>query len=277
MIGLPKLCGGNSKKASDPQPPPKQKATVTLINGNGAVSKTIAEYLPVQYKETPPSVYPCMEKSRKIAETLQVVKSTEMMKTVERANFNSEEQMAPTDNVAMVEIEARDEALFTDDEDNVSIHLGSNDPKRSRSLLPDQEELNKRIKLDILTLHQYQDMYGKCESPFPVKKLNTGYNKTNVVPGLVWRKEHVQMGDIVETVWRRSIWITGKLTSFWDEHAHGNHKGKIIQFCSDGYREIVDNVNNEKRGGFIKLKEYVTIYRKSGLYLDFRDKPISAP
>ncbi|KAJ2927227.1 hypothetical protein H1R20_g9869, partial [Candolleomyces eurysporus] len=232
-----------------------------LISGRGAVSQTVAENSPVQQNETPPSVYPCIEKSRKIAESLEVVKTTETMKTLERANFDSEEQMAPTDEVAMVEmqeIEARDEALFTDDEDVVSICSVPGSCKRSRSLLPGSKNPNKKPKLATLSYDEYQFMPGK-DHVFPVERLDTGYNETNIVPGKVWYKECATTNKIIETVWRRSFWITGQLNSFWDDHKKGFHKGKIIQFCLDSYGEIVDNVDMQPDGGFIKPAEYVAM------------------
>ncbi|KAJ2935312.1 hypothetical protein H1R20_g1782, partial [Candolleomyces eurysporus] len=202
-IGLPVLRGGNSKKSTDPRPPPKAKATVTLISGRGAVSRTVAENLPVQQKETPPSVYPCVEKSRKVAESLEVVKTTETMKTLERANFNSDEQMAPTDEVAMVEmqeIEARDEALFTEEEDDDAVSICSvpGSRKRSGSLSQDSEELNKKPRLGThspsampeLTYEEFRTM-PFVDSPFLVAKLGMGYDETNVVPGKVWYKENM--------------------------------------------------------------------------------------
>ncbi|KAJ2930584.1 hypothetical protein H1R20_g6505, partial [Candolleomyces eurysporus] len=242
-IGLPRLRGGNSKKSTDPRPPPKAKSTVTLISGRGAVSRTIAESSLVQQKETPPSVYPCVEKSRKVAESLQVVKTTETMKTLERANFDSEEQMAPTDEVAMVEmqeIEARDEALFTDDEDAVSIDSVPESRKRSRSLLPDTEQLNKKPKLAHLTYDEFRTM-PFVDTPFLASQLGKGWDEVNVVPG------------------KRSFWITGQLNDFWDDHKKGFHKGKIIRFCPDAFGEVVDNVDMQPDGGFIKPAEYVAV------------------
>ncbi|KAJ2927453.1 hypothetical protein H1R20_g9641, partial [Candolleomyces eurysporus] len=305
-IGLPVLRGGNSKKSTDPRPPPKAKSTVTLISGRGAVSRTVAENSPVQQKETPPSVYPCVEKSRKVAESLEVVKTTETMKTLERANFDSDEQMAPTDEVAMVEmqeIEARDEALFTEeeDEDAVSICSVPGSRKRSRSLSQDSEKPNSKsdnldssIVADFgrtekprlgthgpaampeLTYEEFETM-PFVDSPFLVEKLGMGYDETNVVPGKVWYKENVQTDEVIETVWKRSFWITGQLNDFWDDYKKGHHQGKIIRFCPDAYGEIVDNDDMQPEGGFIKPAEYVAVYRSTGLYLDYGKKPISEP
>ncbi|KAJ2936380.1 hypothetical protein H1R20_g712, partial [Candolleomyces eurysporus] len=283
-IGLPKLRGGNSKKSADPRPPPKAKATVTLISGRGAVSRTVAENSPVQQKETPPSVYPCVKKSRKIAESLEVVKTTETMKMLERANFDSEEQMAPTDEVAMVEmqeIEARDEALFMEDEDAVSICSVPGSHKRSRSFSPDSEKPNKKPKLtseDLPTL-SYDEFHVMpfIDSPFLVERLDIGFNKINVVPGKVWYKENVETNEIIETVWKRSFWITGQLNNFWDDHKKGFHKGKTIWFCPDSYGEVVDSIDMQPKGGFIKPEEYMAVYRNTGLYLDYGKKPISEP
>ncbi|KAJ2934249.1 hypothetical protein H1R20_g2857, partial [Candolleomyces eurysporus] len=288
-IGLPRLRGGNSKKSTDPRPPPKAKSTVTLISGRGAISRTIAENSPVQQKETPPSVYPCVEKSRKVAESLEVVKTTETMKTLERANFDSEEQMAPTDEVAMVEmqeIEARDEVLFTEDEDEDAVSICSvpGSRKRSRSLSQDSEKPNKKPRLGThgpaampeLTYEEFRTM-PFVDSPFLVEKLGTGYDETNVVPGKVWYKEDMETNKIIETVWKRSFWITGQLNNFWDDHKKGFHKEKTIRFCPDSYGEIVDNVDMQPEGGFIKPEEYVAVYRNTGLYLDYGKRPISEP
>ncbi|KAJ2924244.1 hypothetical protein H1R20_g12847, partial [Candolleomyces eurysporus] len=263
------------------------------------INSLLSQHLPMKSLEL--GLLPKFKKSRKVAETLQVVKSTETMKMLKRANFDSEEQMAPTDEVAMVEtamakIEARDEALFTDDEDSVSLGLEHCGHKRSRSLLPDPEEPNskhdnldpsyladfghntEKIKLDTMSHKDFREMYGTHgEPPFLISALEGSMDTSNVIPGLVWRKEHVETGDIVETTWRKSMWITGDLNSFWDDHKHGLHKGKAIWFCPDGYCEVINNVNNHEPGSFSKLKEYVTVYHHTGLYLDFGDKPLTEP
>ncbi|KAJ2927449.1 hypothetical protein H1R20_g9646, partial [Candolleomyces eurysporus] len=134
----------------------------------------------------------------------------------------------------------------------------------------------EKPKLSTLSHEEFQDMYGK-DSPFLVSKLNSGYDETNVVLGKVWYKESMETNEIIETVWKRSFWITGQLKSFWDDHKKGFHKGKIIRFCPDSYGEIVNNVDMQPDGGFIKPAEYVAVYRNSGLYLDYRNKPISEP
>ncbi|KAJ2932940.1 hypothetical protein H1R20_g4173, partial [Candolleomyces eurysporus] len=211
------------------------------------------------------------------------------MKTLERANFDSEEQMAPTDEVAMVEmqeIEVRDEALFTEneDEDAVSICLVPGSRKRSRSLSQDSEKPNKKPRLGthplsampILTYKEFRTM-PFVDSPFLVERLGTGYDETNVIPGKVWYKENTETNEIIETVWKRSFWITGQLNDFWDDHKKGFHKGKTIWFCPDSYGEIVDNIDMQPEGGFIKPEEYVAVYRNTGLYLDYGKKPISDP
>ncbi|KAJ2925804.1 hypothetical protein H1R20_g11293, partial [Candolleomyces eurysporus] len=115
------------------------------------------------------------------------------------------------------------------------------------------------------------------DSPFLVERLNIGFDETNVVPGKVWYKECVETNEIIETVWKRSFWITGQLNDFWDDHKKGFHKGKIIRFCPDSYGEIIDNVDMQPDGGFIKPAEYVAVYRNTGLYLDYGKKPISEP
>ncbi|KAJ2927369.1 hypothetical protein H1R20_g9718, partial [Candolleomyces eurysporus] len=201
------------------------------------------------------------------------------MKTLERANFDSKEQMAPTDEVAMGEaegIEVRDEALFTDDEDAVSICSVPDSRKRSRSLSPDTEQPNKKPKLAHLTYDEFQDM-PFVDDPFLVSKLGRGFDETNVIPGKVWYKECMETGEIIETVWKRSFWITGQLNDFWDDHKKGLHKGKIIRFCLDAYGQVVDNVDMQPDGGFIKPTEYMAVYRNTGLYLDYGEKPISDP
>ncbi|KAJ2927215.1 hypothetical protein H1R20_g9878, partial [Candolleomyces eurysporus] len=265
-IGIPVLRGGHSKKSTDPRPPPKAKSTVTFISGRGAISRTVAG----PTKGNPPISVP-------------------MRGEIPQANFDSDEQMAPTDEVAMVEmqeIEARDEALFTEDEDEDAVSICSvpGSRKRSRSLSQDPEKPNKKPRLGThgpsampeLTYEEFGTM-PFVDSPFLVEKLGKGYDETNVVPGKVWYKEDTETNEIVETVWKRSFWITGQLNDFWDDHKKGFHKGKTIRFCPDSYGEIVDNIDMQPECGFIKPAEYVAVYRNTGLYLDYGEKPISEP
>ncbi|KAJ2928256.1 hypothetical protein H1R20_g8836, partial [Candolleomyces eurysporus] len=189
--------------------------------------------------------------------------------------------MAPTDEVAMVEmaeIEARDEALFTDDEDAVSINLVPNCCKRSRSLSPDKEAPSKKIKLDKILKEDFKCLYGvNGEPPFLLSQIMELSNNSNIILGLVWRKEHVETGDVIETCWRKINWITGHLNQFWDDYKRGHHQGKTIRFCPDGYLEIVDNTYGHAPGSFAHPTEYVVVYHKGGLYLDFGKEPLTDP
>ncbi|KAJ2921027.1 hypothetical protein H1R20_g16067, partial [Candolleomyces eurysporus] len=265
-VGLPTLCGGNSKTSSDPRPKPKQKATVTLINSSGIVSRSVTKSQPVQKKPTPPSIYPCMRKSHKAAEELGVVKTTETMKTLETVIMNSEEQMAPIDNAAFAK------EMHVDEDDVVSISLEPSDRKRSRSLLPDPVISNKKPQLETVYEGDIEELFEEAE-PAPVEKEGLLYPE-----GRTWKKIHKETGKLILSLWKESFWINGQLKLFWEEKQRNEHHGLMIRFNSDGQSELVAEEDWEiQLGGFVSPKEYITVEREDGLYLDFGTRPRTTP
>ncbi|RXW12267.1 hypothetical protein EST38_g13587 [Candolleomyces aberdarensis] len=260
-IGLPNLRGGNSR-TSDPRPKPKQKASIALINNSGLATRTVAENQPVQEKPTPKSIYPCVESSRKIAEELGVLKTTETMKTLERSVMASEELMAPIDNAAYaIEMEV--------DEDDVVSISSEPDRKRSRSLSPDQQAPNKKQRLESIEEDDLEELFT---DPSPPSRDADGFL---TVKGREWRVE-LNGAEIVHR-WKERFWISGNLKFFWEKKDKGEYAGKAIRFNPDGNVEIVDEVEGIHHGGFISQEEYIIVEEEDGLYLHFGDMPRTKP
>ncbi|RXW13707.1 hypothetical protein EST38_g12147 [Candolleomyces aberdarensis] len=261
-IGLPNLRGGNSQ-TSDPRQKPKQKASIALINKSGISTRNMTENQPVQCNVTPPSIYPCVETSRRIAEELGVDKTIETMKTLERSQTASEEQMAPIDNVAYTE------EMDIDEDDMVSICSEPNDRKRSKSPLTVKRP-NKKQHLETVEEDELEDLFSQ---PSPQRDAD-GFLSPE---GRIWKVWECGNEKPTEYPWKERIWISGPLKFFWERKDKGDFKGKSIRFNPDGEKEIVDEVEGVLHGGFISQEEYIIVEDDDGLYLHFGDMPRTKP
>ncbi|RXW14199.1 hypothetical protein EST38_g11656 [Candolleomyces aberdarensis] len=247
-FGLPKLRRGHSKTASSPRPPPRQKAAVTLINGNSTVTTRYeSEVKPVQLRPTPPSVYLAAESSRQAADRLNVCKSIQTMKRLEQDLAALDEQMAPVDMVVQAQIEE----VVDLEEDYFSISSQPDCRKRSRSLSADTEVPNKRSKQETVEIDKEQ--YAP-DCPYDQEYCTT---------------VHVPTGSMVLNQWRDIFEIEEELRYFESQE----HLGKVLRFYPDGNHDEVSDVALATSEGFIIPKDYIVVHGKHGMEMHFGDRP----
>ncbi|RXW19430.1 hypothetical protein EST38_g6415 [Candolleomyces aberdarensis] len=290
-----------------PPPAPRRQATVTLITGNGAISR-VEQEMPVQKKPTPPSIYSAVESSRRTASRLGVRKTTETMKKLEMDSGvhqdpdvlqrDSDLEMAPARSPSpMTEIMEVTDDEFESDE-LVSIGSQPNSRKRSRSSSPDNEA-PPTSEFNIDDCHDYTHVAQSITAErFKPRPFLDDFEEEELERELVARKKLGCIdGPILDELdgdglkkmpkrWVASINNETKEWSFnpwldWIAIPHSlaefrkspHHKGNALRVFPSGTTDVVPQQDFAPGLDFIIPSEYCLVESSAGFEIHYGDKP----